>query len=92
MKAFVLGFLTAAALIVTSYFCGQPGFLQVKIGSILDEDIICLKSGSVLRGWIVEERPDNIFFRTEKDFYSLPPENCALIRKNVLSRYFRDLP
>jgi hypothetical protein len=92
MKVFILGFVTAAALAVMLYFFAQPVFLQAKLGRMLDEDTVYTKSGDVIRGWIVDEKPDMIFIETEKANYSLPREKCAAIRKNVLGRYFRDLP
>jgi hypothetical protein len=91
MKSFMLGFMSAATLLIGLYFFTQSVFLPAKLGRALDEDIVYLKSGDIVRGWIKEERGGIIFIETEKAAYSLPREKCNFIYKDVLGRYLREL-
>lgn len=92
MKAFVLGFLTAAALLIMLCFLWHPAMLMAGLGGLMDEDAIYLKSGGVVRGRIIDEQASSILVETAKGTYTLPIENCSLVRKNTLGRYFRELP
>jgi hypothetical protein len=92
MKPFVLGFFMAAALLIALYFFGKPGLLITHIGCIMDEDAVYLKSGRVIYGRIIDEEPGSIIIEEKNGTYTLPRDNCVSIKKNLIGRYFRELP
>lgn len=92
MKNFVLGFVAALVVMISAYFLFQGVIPMAEVGRIMDEDVIYLKSGDIVHGWIIDERPGEIFIETKDGFYTLPKNNCLAVKKNVVGRYLRDLP
>jgi len=63
--------------------------LRVDLGRLLDQDIIYLKDGSLLRGWVVREGRDEILVETERGNFTLPRARCKSIEKDVFLRFVR---
>ena len=92
MKKFFLGFVVGAFLTLSIFFTpyADPR-ARVRIGRMLDEDILYLKNGSVIRGWIVKESPKEILVEFENGSFALKPSECEEIKRNYLLKYVREL-
>ncbi|MFH1867796.1 MAG: hypothetical protein ABH843_02380 [Candidatus Omnitrophota bacterium] len=92
MKKFFLGLALGVFLTVCIFFMPYTDpRLRIRIGRILDEDIIYLKNKSIVRGWIVRETPKEILVEVENGTFSLRLSECEGIRKNYLLKYVREL-
>ena len=92
MKKFLLGLVIGVFLTLCVFFTpyADPR-LRIRIGRILDEDILFLKNRSIVRGWIVRESPKEILIEFEKGCFSLSPSECKEIKRNYLLKYVREL-
>jgi len=63
--------------------------LHVDAGRFLDMDIIYLKDGGLIKGWIVNERNNEILIETGKGTFTLPRSICKSIEKDVFLRFVR---
>jgi len=92
MKKFLLGFALGAFLMVIIYFAPyvDPRF-RVQLGRILDKDIIYLKNGQIIQGWIVIEDSREIYIEVEEGHYYIDVSQCKQIKKNYLLQYIKEL-
>jgi len=92
MKKFFLGFLIGAFLMAVIYFAPyvDPRF-SVQLGRILDKDMIQLKDGSVIQGWILAEEAGEIYIEIEEGYFNLSLSQCKSIKKNYLMQYIKEL-
>lgn len=90
MKRFLAGIVVGAMLAVSISFLSMPA-MQYYTGSFLNEDIVCLKGGFLIRGWIERENDDVISIRTKTDSLSVPRSKCKAIYKNAPLYYIRKL-
>jgi len=92
MKRIVLGFILGAFLAATGMFLLYPNpGIRIDIGRMLDEDIVYLKDGTVMRGWVINKTSQNILLEIEGGSLTLPVSKCEVIKENVLLRYTRKL-
>lgn len=63
--------------------------LHTDVGHFLDQDVVHLKNGDFIRGWVIEEGSQDILIDTEKGSFTLPRSSCKSIDKNFLARYIR---
>lgn len=90
MKRFLIGVAVGVILALSVGFFLNP-VMRYYVGSVLDEDIIYLKGGTVIHGWIVQENPGFLFVNTKSDFLSIPRSKCIAVRKNAPLYYMRAL-
>lgn len=86
--------ITAALLILAGIysFFGKEKAWRLKLWLLLDKDIIYLKNGDVVQGWLWKQESDLIVGRTEKDeMFVFKPSECEIIQEDVLLRYFEKL-
>ena len=76
---------------INSFFGEEKSWRQ-KLWLLLDKDIIYLKNGDVVQGWLWKQESDLIAGRTEKDeVFVFKPSECEIIQEDVLLRYFEKL-
>ena len=63
--------------------------LLIDVGRLLDQDIVYLKDGSLVRGWVLDEGSDEILIETGKGTFTLPRSICKRIEKDVFLRFVR---
>lgn len=92
MKTFLLGLIVGIFLAIIIYY--TPGFdpkLRIRLGRLLDKDIIFLKNGNIVRGWIFKESDEEFLVELEKGYFRLPRSECETIEKNYLLQYMQEL-
>ncbi len=92
MKKFLLGFAIGVFVMVVVYFAPyvDPRF-RVQLGRILDKDMIYLKDGSIMQGWIIVEDSGEIYIEIKEGYYYLPLNQCEQIKRNYLLQYIKEL-
>jgi hypothetical protein len=92
MKKFLLGFVIGVFLTVCIYFAPytDPRF-RIEVGRMLDEDIIYLKSGTIVQGRIINETEEEIFIELKEGYFNLSLSQCEKIKRNHLFQYIREL-
>lgn len=90
MKRFLIGVAVGVMLALSVGFFLNP-VMRYYVGSFLDEDIIYLKGGTIIRGWIVQENAEFFFVNTKSDFFSVPRSKCIAVHKNAPLYYMRAL-
>jgi len=92
MKNFILGLFIGIFITVTLYFTPyiDPRF-RTKIGHLLDKDIILLKNGNIIKGWILKKQKDKISIEIANGYIVLPYSDCEHIEENYLLKYMKEL-
>lgn len=76
---------------INSFFGKEKSWRQ-KLWLLLDKDIIYLKNGDVVQGWLWKQESNLIAGRTENDeVFVFKPSECEIIQEDVLLRYFEKL-
>ena len=85
--AAILGFCAGvlACFVVVVHYNLSP----VKIGRQLDEDIIFLKNGNILRGQILDKRADEIIVETKNGSVTFKTSECLSVHENNFMQYLR---
>jgi hypothetical protein len=90
IKNFLLGLMIGLCLASGLYFLRSSDTrLRIDIGRILDQDIVYLKDGSLVRGWVVKESESELLIETEKATFTLPASICKNIEKDVFLKFVR---
>ncbi len=90
IRKFILGFIVGLFFSFSLYFIRFADMkLRVGVGRVLDQDIVYLKDGSFLRGWVVQEEGDEILVETGKGNFTLPRARCKSIEKDVFLKFVR---
>ena len=90
MIKFIFGVVVGVFVAAGIYFFQKPALPhQYSVGRFLDEDIVYLNSGKIIRCLVVNEDINAILVETKDGSFSLPRSKCALIRKNAPMHYIR---
>ena len=90
IKKFILGFGVGLALSFCIYFVRFADVkLHIDVGRLLDQDIVYMKDGTLLRGWVVKEGAHEILIETEKGNFPLPRSRFKAIEKDVFLKFVR---
>jgi hypothetical protein len=73
------------------FFLGPGLGLRVKLGRLLDQDRLYLKTGQVIDGWVIGEDEDRILIEMEGGSFSLPRSQCKKIQRDIFLRYLYKL-
>ncbi|MBL7071593.1 MAG: hypothetical protein ISS26_05435 [Candidatus Omnitrophica bacterium] len=92
MKKFLIGFIIGIFFTVIIYFAPyvDPRF-RVNLGRVLDKDMIYLKNGSVIQGWIIIEDGEEIYVEIKEEYFSISLSQCEQIKRNYLLQYVKEL-
>lgn len=90
MKRFLVGIAVGIIFTLSAGFLLNP-VMRYYVGSILDEDVVYLKGGTIIRGWIEREEAELFFIRTKSDSFSIPRSKCIAVHKNAPLYYVRTL-
>lgn len=63
----------------------------IRVGELLDTDVVYLKSGNWLSGRIVSETASGIEFRMPKEVRKIDREDINKIDYNTYSRYLKEM-
>ena len=88
LLGFVLGIFLTGCIIFTPYL--NPMF-RIELKKMLDKDIIYMKDGGIVQGWITNETDNDIFLEIENGYFSLPRSKCKEIKRNFNLQYIREL-
>ena len=90
IKKFILGFARGLFLSFCIYFVRFADTkLRVDVGRLLDQDIIYMNDGTIVRGWVVKEIGNEILIETGKGNFTLPYSRFKSIEKDVFLRFVR---
>jgi len=90
IKKFILGLVIGVFLSFGLYFMRSSDTrLHVDVGRFLDQDIVYLKDGGLIRGWVVDEGGNEILIETGKGTFTLPRSICRRVEKKVFLRFVR---
>lgn len=90
MKRFLMGVVVGVMLALSAGFLLSP-VMRYYVGVVLDKDIIYLKGGTIISGWIARENADFFFVNTKSGFLSVPRSKCIAVHKNAPLYYMRAL-
>ena len=89
LLSFVLGVFLIAGLF---FFRRQSATLREEIWKRLDVDVLYLKKGNVIRGWIWSEDADIIGGLTEENrLFVVRHSECASVQRNKFLHYLDEL-
>ena len=92
MKNFIFGLFIGIFVTITLYFTPyiDPRF-RTKIGHLLDKDIILLKNGNIMKGWILKRQEGNLTIEIANGYIIIPYCDCEHLEDNYLLKYMKEL-
>jgi hypothetical protein len=91
MKKFLMGVIIGVFLMgIANFFLNKDPLMTIELGRFLDKDVVCLKNGKIIEGWISEKNNKEIFIETKDGYFTLPLRNCKYIVENRFFLYLKN--